>query len=450
MIWGRDFIGGAMPKFSLGGSLVLRQALFLALLVSIGLVGILISMNLRDEARALATLPPEHIVRLTGQLINDASNLVWWLAIGTGATAAMILGVSIPVMHATLARPLKKLSSKMSELAAGDTTIEIAETGRQDEIGDMARALMIVRDAVRRNNDLMVELKARDDREAQLRREASIRERVETFSSELAEAVARLGDKTKRMSKASKSMITAARRATDDSSHARDASRNAASDVSSVAMASEQLLESIGEINRQVVQSTTVVQRAVEEAQQSSAGMARLSAAARRVGDVVSLISRIAAQTNLLALNATIEAARAGEAGRGFAVVAQEVKNLATQTAKATQDIADQIAEMQAATNVSVDAIEMIQRKIGEVEQISTIIAAAVHEQGASTQEITRNVRSAAAGAATMSAHVESVESAVHQTGASADTVVDLAHELDEMASSVRSRVDEFASSLAA
>jgi methyl-accepting chemotaxis protein len=439
-----------MPNFSLGGSLVLRQALFLLLVLAVGFAGMAIAMSLRDEARAMISAPPEQLTRLAEILAADANRLVWSLGVGTVLGAMLIAGVSIPVMHMTLSKPFQRMARQMSELAAGDTSVEISETERKDEIGEMARALTIVRDAVRRNNDLMVELKTRDDREAQLRREASVRERVETFSTELAEAVARLGDKTKRMSKASESMITAARRATDDSSHARDASRNAASDVSSVAMASEQLLESIGEINRQVVQSTTVVQRAVEEAQQSSAGMARLSAAARRVGDVVSLISRIAAQTNLLALNATIEAARAGEAGRGFAVVAQEVKNLATQTAKATQDIADQIAEMQAATNVSVDAIEMIQRKIGEVEQISTIIAAAVHEQGASTQEITRNVRSAAAGAATMSAHVESVESAVHQTGASADTVVDLAHELDEMASSVRLRVDEFASTLAA
>ena len=126
------------------------------------------------------------------------------------------------------------------------------------------------------------------------------------------------------------------------------------------------------------------------------------------------------------------------------------MKNLATQTAKATQDIADQISEMQAATNVSVDAIEMIGKKIGEVEQISTIIAAAVHEQGASTQEITRNVRSAASGAASMSTHVENVESAVHQTGASVESVVDLAHELDEMASRMRARVEEFANTLAA
>ena len=130
--------------------------------------------------------------------------------------------------------------------------------------------------------------------------------------------------------------------------------------------------------------------------------MGRLSSAAQKVGDVVSLISRIAAQTNLLALNATIEAARAGEAGRGFAVVAQEVKTLATQTAKATQDISGQIAEMQEATDLSVDAIDKIQKKISEVEHISTIIASAVHEQGAATQEIARNVRSAAAGTASM------------------------------------------------
>ncbi len=438
-----------MPKFSLGGNLVLRQALFLALVVSFGITGMLFSANLRDEARALAQMSPAHMPVAATQLALDASGLVWWLAAGMISSTA-ILCVSIFFMHRTLTTPFQRLAGEMSELAAGDTEIEILDTDSQGEIGDMARALVIVRDAVKRNNDLMVELKTRDDREAQLRREASVRERVETFSVELTQAVSKLGEMTKRMSKASESMIATARHATEDSSQARGASLNAASDVSSVALASEQLLESIGEINRQVVQSTTVVQRAVEEAQQSSAGMARLSKAARRVGDVVSLISRIAAQTNLLALNATIEAARAGEAGRGFAVVAQEVKNLATQTAKATQDIADQIAEMQAATNVSVDAIDMIQRKIGEVEQISTIIAAAVHEQGASTQEITRNVRSAASGAATMSAHVESVEAAVHQTGASADTVVDLAHDLDAMASAMRARVDEFAASLVA
>ena len=439
-----------MPRISFGGSLVLRQVLFLAFVASFGALGMLMAMNVRNQARSLASRSPDAIAARASMLAENAQWLVWSLGGGAVAIAALILFVSIPVMHATLSKPVRRLAFDMGELASGDTAIEIGFTERDDEIGEIARSMAVLRDAVKRNNDLVAELKTRDDREAQLRREASIRERVTTFSGDLTQVVSRLGDMTKQMSSASESMTAAARLATDDSANARQASRDAAGDVSSVALSSEQLLESISEINRQVVQSTTVVQRAVEEAQNSSAGMARLSAAARKVGDVVSLISRIAAQTNLLALNATIEAARAGEAGRGFAVVAQEVKNLATQTARATQDISDQIAEMQAATNVSVGAIEMIQRKIGEVEQISTIIAAAVHEQGASTHEIARNVRSAASGAAAMSQHVESVEAAVHQTGHSADTVVDLAHALDEMATAMRGRVDAFAETLVA
>ncbi len=439
-----------MGKFSLASGLVVRQSLFLLLIVAFGVTALLGASTVRDHARELIGADPRLMAQMAARVAVSADTLVSNLFIGTAFAAVLILGVSMPVMHRTISVPFRRLALQMSDLANGDTSVEVLDTERKDEIGTIARGLVVVRDAVKQNNQLMAELKTREDREAQLLREASVRARVEDFSDELTRIVARLGDMTKRMTQASESMIGTARRATENSSHARNASRNAATDVSSVAQASEQLLESIGEINRQVVQSTTVVQRAVEETQQSSQGMARLAAAARRVGDVVSLISRIAAQTNLLALNATIEAARAGEAGRGFAVVAQEVKNLATQTAKATQDIADQIAEMQAATNVSVDAIDMIGRKIGEVEQISTIIAAAVHEQGASTQEIARNVRSAASGAASMSTHAENVESAVHQTGASVESVVDLAHELDEMAGKMRARVEEFANTLAA
>ena len=219
---------------------------------------------------------------------------------------------------------------------------------------------------------------------------------------------------------------------------------NAVGDVSSVATASEQLLDSIEEISRQVVQSTNVVRTAVERAVETNTGMGRLSSAAQKVGDVVSLISRIAAQTNLLALNATIEAARAGEAGRGFAVVAQEVKTLATQTAKATQDITGQIAEMQQATDLSVEAIDKIQRKISEVEHISTIIAAAVHEQGAATQEIARNVRSAAAGTANMSSHIENVVRSVGETSSNATSIATFVRDLDEIARRMTDMVTGF------
>ena len=245
-------------------------------------------------------------------------------------------------------------------------------------------------------------------------------------------------------------MILAAKQANDGSDRATAASTHASGDVTSVATASEQLLDSIEEISRQVVQSTSVVKAAVERAVDTNAGMGRLSSAAQKVGDVVSLISRIAAQTNLLALNATIEAARAGEAGRGFAVVAQEVKTLATQTAKATQDITGQITEMQQATDLSVEAIDKIQKKISEVEHISTIIAAAVHEQGAATQEIARNVRSAAAGTQSMSSHIENVVRSVGETSSSASSVAQLAHELDDIARGMTAMVESFTTAIKA
>jgi methyl-accepting chemotaxis protein len=253
-----------------------------------------------------------------------------------------------------------------------------------------------------------------------------------------------------RMTEASKGMIVAAQNANEGSDQAKTVSANAAVDVSSVATASEQLLVSIEEITQQVAQSTVAVKNSVERTVETNAGMNRLAAAAQKVGDVVSLISRIAAQTNLLALNATIEAARAGEAGRGFAVVAQEVKTLATQTAKATQDITGQIAEIQEATVTSVHAIEKIQGKISEVEHISNLIAAAVQEQGAATEAIARNVRSAASGSAAISGHVEKVARSVGETSANASSVADLARELDEIAKVMTDKVTAFTHGLRA
>ena len=260
-------------------------------------------------------------------LAHDAANsLATELAIGTVFSALLILCVSVPTMNATISAPIKLIARQMVDLAAGDTEIDVHETDRTDEIGDISRALAVLRDAVRANNMLTAEIKARDDREERLRREAAIREKVEHYSVDLSAATAKLGDMTRRMAASSEAMIDQERLSRADSDRARTASLQAASDVAAVATASEQLLAAIGEISRQAVESTAVVRQAVAETNGSSAEMLRLAAAANRVGDVVNLISRIAAQTNLLALNATIEAARAGEAGRGFAVVAQEVK----------------------------------------------------------------------------------------------------------------------------
>jgi methyl-accepting chemotaxis protein len=440
-----------MRAFSIGSSLVLRQFLFMVAFVAMGCSAYYIASDIAEIARSAANAASaSEMARRAAATSELADRLSGWLLLGTGLCCLLIVAVSMPLLHRNLALPIQRLARQMGELAEGDTSIEIAEAARQDEIGAIARGLGVLRDAVRHNNALMQELKARDDREARLVREAAIRAKVEELASELAGTTSRLGAMTKRMSEMSEAMIVAARKAQEGSSLAKTASFDTSSNVSSVATASEQLLESIEEINRQVVESTSVVNRAVAETQESSAGMARLSAAARRVGDVVDLISRIAAQTNLLALNATIEAARAGEAGRGFAVVAQEVKTLATQTARATQDIAEQIAEMQAATRVSVAAIDTIKQKIGEVEHISSMIASAVHEQGASTHEIARNVRSAASGANAMNTHVENVADAVAVTGDSVDAVVSLAYELDQLASRLRNTASDFGASLAA
>jgi methyl-accepting chemotaxis protein len=437
-----------MVRLSIGGSLVLRQLLFMALLVVLGLVAYLSSLEIRDLAHTVAAADPAQAAKYAVELGSAADSLANNLLIGMLLGCFLIVAVSIPVMQRTLAKPIQGLAKQMTALAEGKTDITIDGTERRDEIGGIARALGVLRDAVRSNNALIEEIRTRDDREARLMREAAIRAKVERFSIELSSTMARLGAMTKRMAQASEAMINTARNAGDGSNQAKIASSNAANDVSSVAVASEQLLSSIEEISRQVVQSTTVVKSAVAESVATSQGMARLAAAARRVGDVLNLISRIAGQTNLLALNATIEAARAGEAGRGFAVVAQEVKTLATQTARATQEISGQIADMQAATASSVGAIETIQTKIGEVEQISAIIAAAVQEQGASTQEITRNVRSAASGTTAMSGFVENVAKAVAETTDSVESVVHLARDVDGLAAAMANDVRTFAETL--
>lgn len=434
-----------MPKLSIGGGLVLRQALFLVLVVGLGLYAYVAAVD-------LATLSREAAASRTAEsanLVAQASERLEMLLLGGVALISLaILAVMIPVMNNSVARPISALARQMGELADGQSEIDIEYADREDEIGEIARGLVTLRDELRKNAELMEELKARDDREARLMRDAALREGIEQFVVEMARLMDDLGLKTKRMSEDSEMMILSVRHANEGSESAKTAAHDAASNVSAVAQAAEQLLDAIEEISRQVVDSTGVVKEAVGQTEKSSAGMSRLSTAAARVGDVVELISRIAAQTNLLALNATIEAARAGEAGRGFAVVAQEVKTLATRTAKATQDIAEQIAEMQAATDQSVGAIDAIRDKISAVERISAIIASAVHEQGASTQEIVRSTRSAAEGASSMSDHVGDVAKAVSGANDSVESVVRLAQDLDALASRMQGKASDFSTVL--
>ena len=436
-------------RFSLGRSLVLRQALFLLLLMALGMIAILQAEQIRAIANDLSASGAA-FADLRAQLLTACDRMVETLFIGTAIGAFLVLAVSAPIMHRTIALPIHSLAQKMTRLADGQIEAPIEGVGRADEIGDIVRAFNALRGAVKQSNDLLAELKERDDREQLVARQASVTAEFERFGGDLAESMRELNEMTTKMRDASEAMIGSSGRATRGSSQAKASSEAMAGDVSSVALASEQLLHSIEEINSQVLLSTAVIKKAVDESQASATGMSRLADAAGRIGHVVKLISRIAGQTNLLALNATIEAARAGEAGRGFAVVAQEVKNLATQTAAATHEISEQIAQIQAATHDSVQSIGTIQSKIGEIERISAIIAAAVHEQGSSTQEIARNVRSAADGATNMCSHADAVETALGDTGASAESVRLLAQELEQMVGSMTRRVDQFANALKA
>ncbi len=438
-----------MNRFSIGGGLVLRQSLFLLLIAAFGAYAYFATLELRQILQA-ALLPGAPGVEA---LAAAGAQAEWLSALTVGGTAAicmLALAIVVPLMHKGVTAPIEALARQTTALAAGATDVEITGRERQDEIGAIARALARLQAETRRNADLTGELSAAAEREARLTRDAAIRESVQRFSTALGGLTTRFGELSQDLADQGEVMSGAIRGAQAGSASATSAAGDAVKNVGAVATAAEQLLAAIEEIGRQVVDASGVVREAVAEAQTSSAGMARLSTTAGKVGDVVQLISRIAAQTNLLALNATIEAARAGEAGRGFAVVAQEVKILATRTAAATKEVGEQIAEMQAATDQSVTAIAAIRERINAVDRISAIIASAVHEQGASTQEIVRATRYATAGSAEVSQFIAQTTRTLTATGDNVDAVAQLSSELRTLSGHMQTHAQDLSAAVSA
>ncbi len=282
------------------------------------------------------------------------------------------------------------------------------------------------------------------EREAEARRRADLLKLADTFEASV-KSVVEIVSSTSTQATASAEVLTGTADRTSTLAVAvANASDQASANVQAVASASEELSGSIAEISRQVAQSSAIAGQAVEDAKETSQTVQALSEAAQKIGDVVKMISDIAGQTNLLALNATIEAARAGEAGRGFAVVASEVKSLATQTSKATQDIATQIADIQASTGRAVTAIQRIDETIAQISEASTSIAAAIEQQGAATQEIARNVQEAASGTREVAGNIGGVREAATETGNVAGTVLQASRELSRQAAALRGEVDQF------
>ena len=374
------------------------------------------------------------------------------------------------IVRFAIGRPLGEVVGGLDALNEGNYEVEIPVRS-QDEIGKVAAALQSFRDTLIRSKQLEEEQKIAEQKAQQAEKERIEAEReaaakeaadqeraaqeaaaraenmekiIASFDQEVSAVLETVSSAATEMRASAESLTKTADHTSQQSSAVAAASEESATNLQTVASAAEELSASVGEISRQVSESSRIAQSAVAEASSTNQKVQGLAEAAQKIGEVVSLINDIASQTNLLALNATIEAARAGEAGKGFAVVASEVKSLATQTAKATEEIGGQIAGIQNATGEAVTAIEGISNVIGQISEISTAIASAVEEQGAATQDIAGNVQQAAAGTQEVNGNIVEVSQAAGETGQSANEVLSAADELSKQGELLRRQVDGF------
>ncbi|HVJ53069.1 MAG TPA: methyl-accepting chemotaxis protein [Aliidongia sp.] len=364
------------------------------------------------------------------------------ISLAVGAVATLLGLVIAWVIARGIATPIKAMTGAMAALAAGDLDVAIPAAANTDEIGDMAKAV----DVFKRNAGearRLAEHEALETAAKAQRAERIVRD-TDAFDGASRQALAALASAADEMRATAGSLNAGADEASQRSTAVAAAAEQASSNVQTVASASEELSASIAEINRRVAQSSEIASQAVREGDETRSAIASLHEASQKIGAVVRLISDIASQTNLLALNATIEASRAGDAGKGFAVVASEVKTLASQTAKATEEIGAQITAMQAATNDAVAAIERINTTIERMSEISTTIASAMEEQGAATQEISRNVQQAAHGTQEVTQNIAAINRSVNEASIGSNLVLATAVRVGEQTERLRGEVSGF------
>ncbi|OKH88912.1 methyl-accepting chemotaxis protein [Thalassospira sp. TSL5-1] len=397
---------------------------------------------LRDEQQIIALVDGEmaqaaqEIVAYAEALLHDFQQIEHAILAETTDTIAttmteiiiaglvgVVLGIAIAlILGVRLSRPVMKIADIMHRLAANDFDVVIPATRQKDEIGSMARSVEVFRENTLRARALEQKAEEQERRNAEERREM-MRRTAENFDQNVGEILHIVAAASTELQSTSASMLGLVNQAGSQSTTVASATEEASANVSSVAAATEQLNVSINEINRQVALSTAVMHDAVDQASNSQLTMEELSAAAEGIASVLELITDIAEQTNLLALNATIEAARAGEMGKGFAVVASEVKSLASETAKATKEITEQIANVQKKTGDAVEMVSAVRKSVGKMEGISSSIAAAIEEQNVATKEIAYNISQAAEGTRVVSESIGNVNEAVGEVGAASEAV---------------------------
>ena len=363
--------------------------------------------------------------------------IVATLGIGLGLAMGFVIG------QFGIVRPLRDMVRVLQNLATGNFQVEITGQERGDEIGEVAKTAVVFRDNAAQKVRLEEEQAASEKRAVETRK-AEMRKLADSFQSAVGTIVEAVSSASSQLEGAATSLTSTAETTQQRSGMVAAASEQTSVNVQGVAAASEQLASTVTEIGRQVQESSNIAAQAVHQASKTNDQVTQLSETANRIGNVVGLINTIASQTNLLALNATIEAARAGDAGKGFAVVAQEVKALAAQTAKATNEIAAQISGMQTATDEAVAAIQEITTTIAKMSEISGAIAAAVEEQSATTQEISRNVMEAAKGTSEVAMSITDVSQGASDTGTASAQVLSSARQLSSDSRSLREQVDSF------
>ena len=391
------------------------------------------------------TFKPWGWVITTGVYIDDVDDIFWQTAINDIAVAIsmlIVIGMAGLAIDRSTTRPLRMITEALNKLAQGDTSVTTNETDRRDEIGALARSLDVFRS--NREQAEKLEQEQKDTHKIQIARAEKIEKLIKSFEIEVEGNLSTVHSALEQLRTTATGMASQSDETTGRAANVAVATEQAAANVDTVAAAAEQLAASIDEITSQVSRSSDIAQSGANEADDASTIFAELGTASDKIGQVVELIQSIAEQTNLLALNATIEAARAGDAGKGFAVVAAEVKNLANQTTRATEDIAGQIGGIQESTQNALGAIQHLSGRMKELNEVSASIAAAVREQDAATGEIARNVAEAATGTKDVAQNVVGLRKAAEEEREASGQVLAASGSLNSKSQNLMEQIKQF------